>query len=219
MVHGLGGNRYSNYQVAEFFLQNGYNVITYDQRSSNENTAKKTAFGYWEKFDLIDCIDYAKEITNGKDIGVWGRSFGGATAVQAIAYKDTQDKVKWMILDCPVSSMKWMIEETINNMGMIIPTGYMVWCGNIVNKMELGFSYEDADSAKAAKSVHIPTLVINSKADEVTPYFMGKDIYDNLNCKEKEIWTVEDSEHIGMWKDYNSEYKNHVMKLITENIG
>lgn len=39
LVHGLGGNRYTNYPLAEMFLQKGYNVLTYDQRSSNENTA------------------------------------------------------------------------------------------------------------------------------------------------------------------------------------
>ena len=32
LVHGLGGNRYTNYPVAEYFLENGYNVISFDQR-------------------------------------------------------------------------------------------------------------------------------------------------------------------------------------------
>ena len=32
LIHGLGGNRYSNYPVAAYFLEKGYNVITYDQR-------------------------------------------------------------------------------------------------------------------------------------------------------------------------------------------
>ncbi len=45
LVHGLGDNRYSNYPLAEFFLKQGYNAITYDQRSSNENTAMYTTFG------------------------------------------------------------------------------------------------------------------------------------------------------------------------------
>ncbi len=54
LVHGLGGNRFSNYPLAEMFLQKGYNVLTYDQRSSNENTAPYTTFGYWEKYDLTD---------------------------------------------------------------------------------------------------------------------------------------------------------------------
>lgn len=216
MAHGLGGNRYTNYAIAEFFLESGYSVITYDQRSTNENTAEKTTFGYWEKYDLIDCINYAKKFSNGKKIGVWGESFGGATAIQAVAHESTQSNVAFLILDCPVSSMGWMVEETMKEMNLGIPLDYMMWCGNTVNKMELGFSYDDVDCAKIAKNISIPTLVINSKIDKTTPYFMGKDIYDNLSSTEKEIWTVSDSEHTAMWQDYNQEYRSRVADLINE---
>ena len=72
LVHGLGGNRYTNYPLAEMFLQKGYNVLTYDQRSSNENTAQYTTFGYWEKYDLIDYIDYVYSHAPEQVIGIWG---------------------------------------------------------------------------------------------------------------------------------------------------
>ena len=45
LVYGLEGNRYFNYPLAEYFLEVGYNVITFDQRSTNENTAKHITFG------------------------------------------------------------------------------------------------------------------------------------------------------------------------------
>lgn len=214
MVHGLGGNRYTNYPVAELFLENGYNVITYDQRSSNENKAEKTTFGYWEKYDLIDCINYVKQNTQEKKVGVWGTSFGGATAVQAIAYENTQEDISFLILDCPISNMEWMLEEEMSHMNMGLPLSYMMCCGNIVNKMQLGFSYKDADSAEAAKNIQIPTLVINSEADEVTPYSMGKDIYDNLESSVKGLWTVTDSQHAEVWLDYNEEYSDKVTQLL-----
>lgn len=215
MAHGLGGNRYTNYPIAEFFLESGYSVITYDQRSTNENTAEKTTFGYWEKYDLIDCIDYAKEFSKGKKIGVWGESYGGATAVQAVAHESTQSNVDFLILDCPLNGMEWMVEEKMKETDMMgIPIDYMMWCGSTVNKIELGFSYKDTDCAKIAKNINIPTLVINSKVDEVTPYFMGKEIYDNLSSTEKELWTVPDSEHTAIWNDYNEEYRSRVKNLI-----
>lgn len=219
MVHGLGGNRYSNYPVAELFLENGYNVITYDQRSTNENTAEKTTFGYWEKYDLIDCINFAEQQAGGNHIGIWGTSFGGATAVQAAAYENTQEHLAFLILDCPVSSMEWMIQEEIRKMELGIPVSYMTWCGSTVNHIQLGFSYKDADSTEAAKNIQIPTLIINSEKDEITPYFMGRNLYDNLSSNDKELWTVPDSAHTEMWLDYNDEYRSRVTEFCRRQTG
>lgn len=214
MVHGLGGNRYSNYPVAQYFLEEGYNVVTYDQRSTNENTAERTTFGYWEKYDTIDCIDFVKTNAPGRKIGLWGTSFGGATAVQAAAYEDVQESLSFLILDCPLSSMEWMLEEAMREMDTGLPLSYMVWSGDMANKRELGFSYEDADSAEAAKNITIPALIINSEADEITPYFMGRDIYEAVAGPDKELWTVPDSAHADVWIDYNEEYRNKLSELL-----
>lgn len=216
LVHGLGGNRYSNYPLAEFFLEKGYNVITYDQRSSNENTAKYTTFGYWEKYDLIDWVNYVEEQAPGQKIGIWGTSYGGATTGLALGFKGMDEKVDFLILDCPVSSMEWMVEQEMRNMDIGIPVSYMTWCGNIINKLKLGFTYQDADVANAMQDVKTPVLIINSNLDSLTPYFMGKDIYDAIPGKNKEIWTVDDSEHSEMWIDHNQEYRDKVESFLSK---
>lgn len=216
LVHGLGGNRYSNYPVAEMFLKKGYNVITYDQRSSNENTAQYTTFGYWEKYDLIDYINYVSEQAPQQKAGVWATSFGGATAGLAMENKDAERKIDFLILDCPVSSMKWMVEEEMRKMDIGLPISYMTFCGNFINKIKLDFSYEDVNVCNAIKDIEIPILIINSKADTVTPQFMGQDIYDSISEENhKTIWTVDDSEHTEMWLDHNEEYKENVERLLS----
>lgn len=214
MVHGLGGNRLTNYPIAVFFLEQGYNVVTFDQRSSNDNTAQYTTFGYFEKYDLIDCIEYVEQQAPAQKIGVWGASFGGATAGLAIGHDDTSEKVDFLILDCPISSMEWMLKDTMKDMEIGIPLPYLSWCGDIVNKLKLGFTYQDADVPSAMKNTNTPVLIINSKADTLTPYFMGKDIYDAIQGDNKEIWSVEDSEHFEIWQDYNQEYRDKMESYI-----
>lgn len=210
LVHGLGDNRYSNYPLAEYFLEMGYNVITFDQRSTNENTAKYTTFGYWEKYDVIDLVNYVEEYAPEQKIGIWGASYGGATAGLALGYENMAERVDFLILDCPVSSMKWMVEQEMNNMDIGIPVGYMIWCGDIINNLKLGFTYQDVDVASELKDVKTPVLIINSKFDLITPYFMGKDIYDAIQENNREIWTVDDSEHCEIWLDHNPEYRDRV---------
>lgn len=216
LVHGLGGNKYSNYPLAEYFLEKGYNVITYDQRSSGENTAQYTTFGYWEKYDARDMVDYVVANATGKQIGVWGTSFGGATVGLALADEKMNDLVDFAILDCPVSSMESMVAAELGNMKIGIPVKYMMFCGNIINKQKLGFSYAEAEVPDAVADTKVPLLIINSKADTLTPYFMGKDIYDAVKQEDKQIWTVKDSQHTGMWLDYNEEYRAKMDEFLKE---
>lgn len=207
LVHGLGGNRYSNYPLAEYFLGKGYNVITYDQRSSGENTAQYTTFGYWEKYDAIDMARYAGENAPKKQIGFWGTSFGGATVGLALADEKMNELVDFAVLDSPVSSMESMVAAELGNMNIGIPVKYMMFCGNIINRQKLGFSYAEAEVPDVISDTKVPLLIINSKADTLTPYFMGKDIYDAVKQDQKQIWTVKDSGHAGMWLDYNGDYR------------
>lgn len=216
LVHGLGGNRYSNYPLAEYFLEKGYNVLTYDQRSSGENTAKYTTFGYWEKYDVRDMTDYVVKNAPEKKIGLWGTSFGGASIGLAMTGGELDGKVDFAVLDCPVSSMEDMIAAQMKDMKIGIPVEYMAACGNIVNRQKLGFSYEDADVPASIKDTKVPVLVINSKADTLTPYYMGKDIYEAMEQKTKQIWSVKDSEHAEVWLDYNKEYREHLDAFIAE---
>lgn len=215
LVHGLGGNRYTNYPVALFFLNEGYNIITYDQRNSNENLADRSTFGYLEKYDLIDFIKFVEENSNDVELGIWGSSFGGATTGLALGYEDYGDRVDYAILDCPVSSMEWMIKEQMKYIDAGgIPFEYLTFTGNIVNRIKLGFSYEDADVPTAISKANTPIFVINSKIDEVTPEFMGADIYKASNNPKSTIWTVEDSVHANIWVDYPEEYMNRVNEFI-----
>lgn len=218
MIHGLGGNRYTNYPIAEYFLQNGYDVITFDQRSSNENTAERTTYGYWEKYDVLDLIDYVNHKYPKIKIGVWGTSFGGATAIQAVASMNSQSDIDFMILDCPLGNVEYMISTEMDKMNTGIPTDYMLWLGNIVNKQKLGFSYRDANSILIAKNITIPTLIINSSIDQVTPFFMGEEIYNNISSDHKEIWTVDDSEHASIWENHTDEYKIKIDNFISRKV-
>ena len=113
------------------------------------------------------------------------------------------------------SDMKWMVEEEMRKMDIGLPISYMTFCGNIINKMELGFSYDDANVCDKIADIEIPVLVINSEADTLTPQFMGQEIYDSIQNEEiKMIWTVTDSEHTEMWLDYNQEYREKVQELL-----
>lgn len=197
------------------FLENGYNVVSYDQRSSGENTAQYTTFGYLESDDLADCVEYLKvHINDNNKIGLWGTSYGGATVGIYLGTDQANQNVDFAILDCPVSNMKYMLSTEMEKMDIGIPIDFMMSMGNVVTKMKLGFSYEDANVCNHIGKTKVPILVINSEVDEITPYFMGKDIYDAVTHSNKEIFTVKDSEHVDIFFDYPDEYERNIFEFI-----
>lgn len=218
LVHGLGGNRLNTYPIAEIFLNQGYNVVAYDQRSSGENTAKYTTFGYLESEDLKDYINYVKEENKDNKLVVWGSSFGGATVGIALGDEKVNEVVDNVILDCPVSNMEYMIKVQLEIMNIGIPTNYLLYTGNMVNKMKLGFGYSDADVTRYTSKTTVPILIFNSKIDEVTPYFMGEDIYNSIPHNNKKLVTVDDSEHANISLNHREEYENEILNFISGNL-
>ena len=217
LVHGLGGNRLNTYPIAQIFLNQGYNVVAYDQRSSGENTAQYTTFGYLESEDLKDYITYVKEENKDNKLVVWGTSFGGATVGIALGDEKVNEVVDNVILDCPVSNMEHMIKVQLEEMNIGAPIDYLLTTGNIVNKMKLGFGYDDADVTKYTSKTTIPTLIFNSKNDDVTPYFMGEDIYNSITHNNKKLVTVTDSEHANIHLDYRDKYEKEILDFIEAN--
>ena len=216
MAHGLMGNRLTNYPTAQIFLENGYNVISYDQRSSGANYAQRTTFGYWEKYDLIDCIRYARETYPEAKIAVWGESLGGATALLAMAYEDVQQDVSALILDCPASDMAYMIETSMAQMGIPLPMGYLLACGDFANGVKLDFHYDDVNGLQAAERITVPTMVFGSRGDEITPDFMVREVYEHLASETKDLYVAESSAHIEIRNDERETYAERLLALLEQ---
>jgi fermentation-respiration switch protein FrsA (DUF1100 family) len=80
--------------------------------------------------------------------------------------------------------------------------------------MKLKFSYEDTEVMRYAAQGTVPTLVINSRADTVTPFYMGEDIYNALSVEKKKLYTVGDISHGNIHLMAPVEYEQVVMDFI-----
>lgn len=217
MVHGLKGNRVSIYPIAKMFLDNGYNVVSYDQRSSGENYAKYTTYGYLECKDTIDVLNYLdNELNKETPIFLWGASFGGGTVGQSTKAKLVKERVSAIILDCPVSEIDYFIEKVIDRLGLLFPKKYLIFSGNLVTKLKLGFSYKDCKVGKIVGESGLPVLILNTKADTTTPYFMGIDIFNSIKTDKKEIYTSSDSPHSRIFYTYKEEYTKKTLDFLNK---
>ncbi|MFN2364363.1 MAG: alpha/beta hydrolase [Halarsenatibacteraceae bacterium] len=218
LVHGLGGNRVAVYPQARMFLENGYNVLAYDQRSSGENMAEHNTFGYLESNDLKDSVNYVREIIdNNLKLGVWGNSFGGATAGIYAGQDHADENLDFIILDSAISNQRDMISQQLEQQfGSSALREYMLFVGDLFTRFRLGYSYAEADVTNHIKDTELPVMLIYSRADQVTPYYMAEDIYNSIQHDKKEIFTVEGRSHETVYWDNLIEYETRVISFINE---
>ena len=197
MVHGMGGTKYSLSTQGQIFYDLGFSLLFYDQRNSGENLLPYNTYGVLESFDCLDAISYIKKDYPNEKIILYGESYGGATSL--IAASRDSSNIDYLILDCPLGDSREMVDEVLAKVEEEekVPQSFMRFMGNIFLKMKLGFDLEDIDSTKWARQAYIscPVLVINSKIDTMTPYHMGREVYESINSSKKEIYTGEDFGH------------------------
>lgn len=204
LIHGHGMTLESMYPIAEFLLDNDINVVLYDQRGHGENTAKTVTFGYYEKDDLIDVVDYVKSNMSKKNsIGVLGQSMGAATAGFYSGTEHAKDNIDFMILDCPYNNMESIVKTTAIRRGYSkIGLNLILKLGSIANKVHMKFSYSDMNVAQAVGSSSVPTLVYESRYDKTCPYYMAEEVFEGIKHKKKGKIMFNESEHIrGFYKE------------------
>lgn len=215
LVHGLGGDRVCMYPMAEFFLEKGYNVLSYDQRGAGDNLAEYTTFGYLESEDLQDCVDYIRmQVGKEKRVGILGQSMGAVTAGFYSGKVHASENIDFVILDSPFNDMYDMIEAVMYDMNTGIPVPYLMFCGNIATKLEVGFFYKDMNVAKSIRKSTVPTMVIHSKIDKVCPYADGEEIFEAIPHENKYFYTTKDVEHIMGFYEDRENYEKEVMNFI-----
>lgn len=220
LVHGLGGNRLSVYHIAQLFLELGYNVLAYDQRASGENTAQRNTFGYLESYDLLDCVAYVdSQLDPDKPLVVWGTSFGGATVGTALGRDDS--KIDAAFLDSPLSQARYLIQGQLDIIEAEIglPAPFAMFTGSLAMKLNLGFGVDDADVAAWIAKTTTPVLVFHSRADTVTPFWMGEGLYNAIPGEKKQLAVYSNCPH-SMIYEYNPEnYRENVRAFLEQYAG
>lgn len=217
LVHGAGGDRVSVVPLAKLYLENGWNVLTFDQRGHGDNSSNKVSFGYFEARDVECLVDYAANELKAESLIVHGQSMGGATAGLYATTDHAREHIDAVILDSPVDSMDRMFRGVFSEMegSEDIPIDYVVACGDMYLKLVYGFSFADAETIDRMEENQVKTLVILSEKDDICYPEIMEELYENIAADEKELMRV-DSEHIEGAIDDPDGYIEQVLNFINE---
>lgn len=216
-VHSYGSNRLQfgikTVDLIKEFLNQGYNVFTFDQRNSGESGGKDTTFGYYEKEDVQAAISYMNS-QGSKHITLMGFSTGASASILAAAESKSVDAV---IADSPYADLKDYLKESLNGW-----TNYPAFPFN----QTISYAIEVAGSIDTvnASPINVLTaenppnlLLIHGSGDKLIPVENSIELfqkYSALNSSGAEFWRTEDAGNATSFEKYKDEYLSRVFTFL-----
>ncbi len=194
--HGNAGNLSGRVDSIETFHRLGLSVFIIDYRGFGRSEGRRSIDG-----TTLDALAAWKWLTEERgvpadEILVFGRSFGGAVAMQLMRYA----RPRALILESTFSSLPEMIR-----FDPLVPLVRLL-VGNVLN------------SAEIAKTLDIPMLCIHSPDDEIVPYRFGRRLYDAVASEEKTFFDLHGGHNEGFLESYDT-YVPALDAFVTKHFG
>lgn len=216
IVHGILGSRWEAMKYADIYLDLGFNVLIYDSRYHGESGGTDVSLGYFEKYDLDNCVQWVKKANPGGVIGIHGESLGAATALLHSNINEDKKNVKFYVVDCPYSDLPELFKDKLSSEIKVnnkIVSNIMVFYSSVVAWYKSGFSLYSISPIKAIKNVETPIMFIHGADDDLIPPTMSMDLYRAKNGA-KALYIAPNSGHAMSYLNNKKEYTEKVTQFL-----
>jgi len=180
----------------------GYNVLAYDMRNFGHSAAANGGIGsngIFESRDVVGSLQYVKARADLRNmtVGLFSRCCGcNATMIAMTKYPEYFKDIRCMVSPQPVSLRPFY--ERITEM-----LGIADRLDDIDREIQLitSFTMDQMSPIEYAKSVHVPTFIIQVHDDALTKPSDVQQIFDNIPVKDKKLFWIEGTTR--RWDGYN----------------
>lgn len=195
IVHGYQVNEEYMFPVAHRYYGQGYNVLTYDQRSLGDSDGDYLTMGIKEKYDLVHWLEALLAKHPEAQIVTHGQSMGSGTVLMASGLKEFPESVIAMISDSGYSSV-WEVFESELYQRFELPAFPALYMAGVVAIPRADINiFTDGVTTEAVANSRTPTLFIHGTADDFVPSPMVYDLYEAHPGQDKDILIVEGAGH------------------------
>ena len=217
IIHGIRGNYYDLLEVAFRYLDDGKNVIMYNQRQSGLTGGKNSTFGFYERFDLEAVCEIAKRAYPTGKVGVHGFSMGAATAIMQSELNEKSQLVDFYILDSPFHTMASTIDMAANRGEDIkLPNWFVRFSGSAVLKLRERISYKDITPLNVMRHTTKPILLMHGELDDMTAPDGSLELCKAINHENKRLKIFKGQGHCKTHFRKANEYFTEIYTFIEE---
>lgn len=217
VVHGFMNNYKDMQTYAKYFYDNGYNVLTVDNRAHGLSGGEYVGMGWFDRLDIVKWIDYViQKFGKRVQIVLFGISMGGATVLMTSG-EELPPNVKCIISDSAYDNVYNIFHHVMKN-ELKLPAFSLIRILEGYNKMYFGESIKEHDTISQVKKSKTPILIIHGKADNFVPVEMAYKIYDAILPELRDILIVPHAWHgeaqAKNTKQYNEKLEQWLGKYI-----
>jgi esterase/lipase len=139
---------------------------------------------------------------------------GGATAGIASGNAVFNEKVDYLILDCPVGSARAMVDAGMRNYVDDDEIDYVYQCGYEFTDHFWGFKLSDGEVSNYTRETKIPVLIFTSKQDIIVPHGQAETVFSAIPHNQKYLYVSESSGHCGIYYTEAEQYTELVTKFL-----
>ncbi len=179
--------------IADFWLNNGCNVLFAEQRGQNNSGGTHMGFGMTERFDCRSWVNFVNERC-GTELPVYlaGVSMGAATVLMATGLT-LPENVRGVMADCGFTSPH-AIWEYITRKNLHMRFGLKGQMADRICRRKIHMGAADYSTVEALRTTHLPVLFIHGTDDHFVPIEMT---YENYKAcaGPKRLLVVPGAEH------------------------
>ena len=215
LVHGFRSTSADMGKLAKFYADEGFDVLLPDARGHGASGGDYIGFGWHDRHDIIQWIDFLKSHGNNQII-LHGNSMGAATVLMASG-EELPIEVKGIVADSSYSSVK---EELAHQLKHIynLPAFPLLEVTSFVTNVRAGYTFGEASVVEQVKKNNRPLLIIHGDADDLVPTAMAQQIYEAATS-EKELWIVPDAGHTKAYNNKTIEFEQYLKDFLDRTVA
>ena len=178
--------------IAKHLYEQGYTVLYPYMRAHRKSSGKYITFGVKERYDIAAWAKLLSEKRPELPLFLYGQSMGGATVIMASGL-ELPSNARGIIADSAYYSPRDVIATALVQ-SYKMPVFPMMPAMDIWSRLLAGYSLTETNCKEALDKTSLPFLFIHGTQDELVPYDMGHQNYEQCHT-DKELLTVEGAKH------------------------
>lgn len=215
LVHGIGGCKEHFLGLAKELSQMGIDALLFDGRAHGQSGGEFCTYGFKEKEDIAQLVDYIQQRQPDLPIGIWGNSLGGAIALQAL---ELDERIQFGLVESTFTDLGQIVfdykKRILKGFGWRFLSDYALYRAGVV----ADFEPDQVRPIDAVRHIEQPVFIAHGDADNNISYRYSEQLFANLKSKDKTFYLVKDAGHFGLFYEGGTPYKDSLMQFINRQL-